>query len=253
MSMPQLDWSNVQQVQQMLSEVNNLTVVLRLSLAVLLGGIIGIERGRKARPAGFRTHMLVCLGAALAMLTNQYIFQTYGVSDPVRLGAQVISGIGFLGAGTIIVTGRHQVRGLTTAAGLWASACMGLAIGVGFYFAAIVTTVAILFVTSMLHRVDEYVHSKSKVMELYVEFCEIGHVSGFMEAMREKGIRVTEIEMTKVSPSGPAGSSGASRVANASDSTVAAMMTLRSDQKRDHADILALVGRVEGVNFAERI
>lgn len=245
-----LDWA---QMQEMLGQVNNVTVVLRLSLAVLLGGIIGIERGRKARPAGFRTHMLVCLGAALAMLTNQYVFQTFGVSDPVRLGAQVISGIGFLGAGTIIVTGRHQVRGLTTAAGLWASACMGLALGVGFYFGAIFTTLAILFVTAMLHRLDEYVHSKSKVLELYVEFCEIGHVSVFMEAMREKGIRVTEIEMTKVSASGSSSTSTSSRLANSTESTVAAMMTLRSDQRRDHADILALVGRVDGVNFAERI
>ncbi len=231
-----MDW---EQMTQTLAEINTVSVTVRLVLSVVLGGCIGIERGRKGRPAGFRTHMLVCLGSALAMMTNQYVFQMFHTSDLVRLGAQVISGIGFLGAGTIIVTGRHQVRGLTTAAGLWATACMGLAIGIGFYSAAILSAVAILFVSSILHQLDEYVLSKSKVMEVYVEFSQIGHVSGFIEAMREENIRVAEIEMTKVSA--------------ASDSAVAAVMTLRSDRKRDHADMLAMVGRVEGVNFAERI
>jgi len=89
---------------------------------MLLGGILGIERGRKYRPAGFRTYMLVCLGTTIVMLTNQYVYERYGGGDPVRMGAQVISGIGFLGAGTIIVTGHNQVKGLTTAAGLWAAA-----------------------------------------------------------------------------------------------------------------------------------
>lgn len=233
-----MDWAAIKET---LAGINMVSIVVRLLMAVIMGGLIGIERGRKGRPAGFRTHMLVCLGSALAMLTNQYVFEVFNTSDPVRLGAQVISGIGFLGAGTIIVTGRHQVRGLTTAAGLWASACMGLAIGIGFYSAAIVTCVAILFVSAMLHRLDEYVHSKSKVMELYVEFEEISHISNFIESLKEHRIRVTEIEMTKVSTT-------ATTKAN-----VAAIMTLRSEEKKDHADMLALVGRIEGVNFAERI
>ena len=113
------------------------SMVLRILLAILLGGIIGMERGMKNRPAGLRTYMLVCLGACIVMLTNQYVYQTYGVGDPVRMGAQVISGIGFLGAGTIIVTSRNQIKGLTTAAGLWASACVGLAVGIGLYEVAI--------------------------------------------------------------------------------------------------------------------
>ena len=106
----------------MMEELNSVSIIARLCLAVLCGGIIGVERGRKGRPAGFRTHILVCLGSALAMMTNAYLIEYYGGGDPARLGAQVISGIGFLGAGTIIVTGRQQVKGLTTAAGLWASA-----------------------------------------------------------------------------------------------------------------------------------
>ena len=146
-----------------LRELNWISIVLRLALAIICGGIIGIERGRKGRTAGFRTHVLVCIGAALTVLTNQYMMQYFGGGDPARLGAQVINGIGFLGAGTIIVTGRHKVKGLTTAAGLWACACMGLAIGIGFYEAAIAACVLILFVNSALHRMDNYVVSKSKV------------------------------------------------------------------------------------------
>ena len=119
--------------------------VLRLALAMLLGGCIGLERERKRRPAGFRTYMLVCLGAALTVLLSLYEYTLItgpwsalaaelGMkTDVSRFGAQVINGIGFLGAGTILVTGRQQVKGLTTAAGLWASACTGLAVGAGFY------------------------------------------------------------------------------------------------------------------------
>ena len=114
-------------------EVTYLAVALRILAAVIIGGLLGIERGMKNRAAGLRTYMLVCVGACLIMLTNQFIFQTYGTGDPVRMGAQVVSGIGFLGAGTIIVTHRSQIKGLTTAAGLWSAAGVGLALGIGFY------------------------------------------------------------------------------------------------------------------------
>ena len=107
-------------------------IVLRILSAAILGGILGVERGRKNRAAGLRTYMLVCVGSCLIMLTNQYIYQVCQSGDPVRMGAQVVSGIGFLGAGTIIVTRRSQIRGLTTAAGLWADAAVGLALGIGF-------------------------------------------------------------------------------------------------------------------------
>ncbi|NLN47211.1 MAG: MgtC/SapB family protein, partial [Clostridiaceae bacterium] len=136
-----------------LRELNTLSIVVRMLFAILAGGVIGMERERKRRPAGFRTHMLVCLGSALVMMINQYIFYTFTQSsDPARLGAQVISGIGFLGAGTILITSRQQVRGLTTAAGLWASACMGLAIGIGFYEGALIACVCIFLTITLLDR-----------------------------------------------------------------------------------------------------
>ena len=131
-------------------EVTYLAVALRMLSAIILGGMIGLERGMKNRPAGLRTYMLVCTGSCLIMLTNQFIFQVFGTGDPVRMGAQVVSGIGFLGGGTIIVTRHSRIKGLTTAAGLWASAAVGLALGIGFYEAAIIGGVAIFVIMTLL-------------------------------------------------------------------------------------------------------
>ena len=134
-------------------ELNFSSVLLRLLLAMIFGGMIGLERGRKHRAAGFRTYMLVCLGATLTSILSQYLYvrldtdwlgfaeTTSRQIDVSRFGAQVYSGIGFLAAGTIIVTGRQEVKGLTTAAGLWASACMGIAIGAGFYECVVIAFV----------------------------------------------------------------------------------------------------------------
>jgi Uncharacterized membrane protein len=125
--------NTINELTNYLREVNTASIILRLTLATICAGIIGLERGRKKRPAGLRTHILVCIGATLIMITGQYMRDILHIQDDVsRMGAQVISGIGFLGAGTIIVVGRNEVKGLTTAAGLWACACMGLAIGIGF-------------------------------------------------------------------------------------------------------------------------
>ncbi len=220
-----------------LVSINTVSILARLGLSVICGGIIGLERGKKGRPAGFRTHILVCMGSALAIMTNQYIVETFGVSDPARLGAQVISGIGFLGAGTIIVTGRHQVKGLTTAAGLWACACMGLAIGIGFYEAAIAACACIFFVSTLLHRFDHYVLSRSKVMDLYVEFGSISDISSFMARMKVQGISIVELEMTKVN--------------STSDAEVAAIMTIKSEEAKEHADVMGLISQMPGVKFVE--
>ncbi len=222
-----------------LSSVNDTSIILRLLMAVICGGIIGYERGRAGRPAGLRTHILVCLGSTLAILTNQYVFETYGVSDPTRLGAQVISGIGFLGAGTIIVTGRHQVKGLTTAAGLWATACMGLAIGIGFYKAAIVGCVLIFFSTVVLHRLDNNMLSKSKVMDIYVEFDKTASMSTVLDAMKTSMASIDNIEMVKPSYS--------------SDASAAAIMTLRLKEKKFRLDVVTKVCAIDGVSFAEEI
>lgn len=222
-----------------LNSINDTSIMLRLVLAVVLGGAIGFERGRSGRPAGLRTHILVCLGSALAIMTNQYIFEIFEIGDPTRMAAQVISGIGFLGAGTIIVTGRHQVKGLTTAAGLWATACMGLAIGIGFYKAAIATCVLIVFTTVVLHRLDNYMLSKSKVIDVYVEFNASASITAVLEALKALVVHIDSIEMVKP--------------AYGATANIAAIMTLRLREKRVRMEIVAKVCALEGVEFAEEI
>ena len=222
-----------------LYSINDSSIIVRLILAVLLGGIIGFERGRAGRPAGLRTHILVCLGSTLAIMTNQYIFEKYGIGDPTRMAAQVISGIGFLGAGTIIVTGRHQVKGLTTAAGLWATACMGLAIGIGFYKAAIATCFLISFATVVLHRLDNSMLSKSKVMDIYIEFNKQVPMTLILEEMKKNHVHIDSLEMVKPTID--------------TNVTAAAIMTLRLKKRRVKLDVIAKINAIEGVEFVEEI
>lgn len=127
------------------------STLLRLVLAALCGGIVGAEREAKRRPAGFRTHILICIGAAITTSTSQYLGLKMGYpTDLGRLGAQVVAGVGFIGAGTILVTRGQQVRGLTTAAGLWAVAIVGLALGAGYFELSLIATVLILLAEAFL-------------------------------------------------------------------------------------------------------
>lgn len=138
-----------------LSEPTLPAMIVRTLLAIICAGIIGYDRNTHSAAAGLRTHILVCIGSMLAMSTGQYAGLLYSGVDASRIGAQVVSGIGFLGAGSIIVTSRNQVKGLTTAAGLWAAGCIGLAIGIGFYEGAIVGTIAVVFAERMLRRISK--------------------------------------------------------------------------------------------------
>lgn len=145
-------------------------MITRLLLAAIFGGIIGFEREHPNRPAGFRTHILVCVASSLTMLTAQFMLQRYaGVTnfDPTRLGAQVISGIGFLGAGTIIKDD-FKVRGLTTAASLWSIACIGLATGGGYYLGAGVATIIIFFTLLLLKKIEKRLPPKTSTRALYI-------------------------------------------------------------------------------------
>lgn len=174
------------------------SVVFRLFLATVLAAAIGFERGKKRHAAGLRTHVVVCIGAASVMLVNQYLCLYFNsAADPARLGAQVISGIGFLGAGTIIITGHQrtqQVKGLTTAAGLWASACMGLAIGIGFYEAAVIMCLFLVSVIVFLNRLDERYLKSSTVMQIYVEHMPELPFSAVLQTLRAQGWHVTHME-----------------------------------------------------------
>lgn len=177
-----------------LREVTYLAVALRILAAAFLGGMMGLERGLKNRAAGLRTYMLVCVGACLIMLTNQFIYQTYGTGDPVRMGAQVVSGIGFLGAGTIIVTRRNQIKGLTTAAGLWAAAGVGLALGIGFYEGALAGALTVLVVMTLLQRMDNKMHSKTRALDIYFELSDAVSLGDFLRNVRALELEICDVQ-----------------------------------------------------------
>ena len=178
-----------------LREVTLLAVIVRIVVSFVLGGMLGMERGLKQRPAGLRTYMLVCVGACMIMLTNEYIVQVYGTGDPARMAAQVVSGIGFLGAGTIIVTKHSQIKGLTTAAGLWAAAAVGLATGIGFYEAAIVGAMVIFITLSVLSNLDSRMHRKTDHFDAYVELPESVSLGMFMDALANRNITMEDAQL----------------------------------------------------------
>lgn len=157
-----------------------LTGLVRIGLAAVLGALIGSERSKKHRPAGLRTHTLVCVASALVMVTNEQLIYAYGAGDPTRMGAQVVSGIGFLGAGTILTDRQNRIRGLTTAAGLWASACIGLAVGGGFYIGGIVSCLLILLIFTKFIDVENHFLRKSRIMEINISFDSPKNLNNFV-------------------------------------------------------------------------
>ena len=174
-----------------LRDVTLLSVTVRMLLAVLCGGIIGIEREFKRRPAGFRTHILICLGAAMTTLTSQYLYLCLGqYTDMARLGAQVVAGIGFIGAGTIIVTRRQRVKGLTTAAGLWAAAIIGLALGGGFYEGGLFATALIMIAELFFSRVEYRMLKNAPEVNLYVEYSDNRTMDVLLQEFREHGLKI---------------------------------------------------------------
>ena len=222
-----------------LREITYLAVALRIFSAVILGGLIGLERGLKNRAAGLRTHMLVCVGACLIMVTNQFIYQTTGTGDPVRMGAQVISGIGFLGAGTIMVTRRHQVKGLTTAAGLWTAAGVGLTLGIGFYEAAVIGSLAVFTVMTLMQKMDNRVHRKTMDFDLFVELTPALSFGNFLKKMRQLEIEVAEVQKE---PS-----------TDADSGNRAYLLAMHTKTRRLHMDVLEEIQNIEGVSYTEII
>ena len=228
-----------------LRELNLVSILFRIFLSVMIGGFLGMERGKKNRPAGLRTYILVCLGSALVMMTNQYVYLTYQTGDPMRLGAQVISGVGFLGAGTIILTGRNKIMGITTAAGLWTAACGGLAIGVGFYEGAVLGGIVIAFTVSGLLRFDIWLRKKSKYLELYVEYnAEKGAFSGFLQYAREHQFEVKNIQISK----GYMWQSSEGR-----QRTLSYIVTVSSQVHRTHSEMIEVLAHEKGIQFIEEL
>lgn len=155
------------QIVEYLRNFNYVTICLRIILAIIAGGFIGNERGKHGSAAGLRTHILVCIGSAMTALTGYYVYDILKISgDALRLAAQVVSGIGFLGAGMIIIKNSNVVTGLTTAAGMWATAAIGIALGYGFYSGAIIATAACMFTAAFLTRLER---KRKRTAHIYLE------------------------------------------------------------------------------------
>lgn len=221
---------------------------LRLLMASLAGGLIGLDRAKKHRAAGFRTHMIVCMGAALTMVLGTYLSvmisgEAWGLdatvyrTDVSRFGAQVINGIGFVGAGTILVTGRQQVKGMTTAAGLWASACMGIAIGAGFYTAALIGCFLIFITVAVFSKLETFILAHSRNMNLYVEFEHPDDLSDVLEQIKEQEARIFDVEITRATKG----------------TYPYAVVSMRLPRKKSHTAVMTAVAQVENVRVIEEI
>lgn len=222
-----------------MSDFSTASVIFRLCLATICGGLIGIDRGRKRRPAGFRTYMLVCIGASLTMLISQYTRDVLGITtDVTRLGAQVINGIGFLGAGTIIVTRRQQVKGLTTAAGLWASACMGIAIGAGYYVAAVSACLLIMLVLIVLSKLEVRIMASARTMTVSVGYDTNDDIVQIIDTLKAKKVHVVDLEIVKMA---------------SGESTPSAVLSLRLPKRFKHTELLESLAGIDGVNQVEEI
>ena len=221
---PHLDW---------------VSVAVRLLLAVVCGGIIGLERERKRRPAGFRTHILICLGAAMTTLTSQYLVLELGLfTDMARLGAQVIAGIGFIGAGTIIITKRRQVKGLTTAAGLWTSAIVGLCCGAGYVEGAVIATLVILLAELVFARLEYFIVSNARTVNLYVEYTASENLGNIIDTIKRKGGYIVDMEITK----------------NAADGrNPCVIFSLNTPRKTSHQALMTIIAKLDGVVSVEEL
>lgn len=232
-------------------QLNMESILLRLALAMFFGGLIGLEGGRKGRAAGFRTYMLVSLGAALTILLGQYEVEmlrshwapiqalTGTHVDVARFGAQVINGIGFLGAGTIIVTGKQQVKGATTAAGLWASACAGLAIGAGFYECILLAYPLVFFIVRFLPVWEDVVVNNLRNINIYVEYDTVENTGVILRRLRELDVQIYEVDINREGLSG--------------NGRPCAVFTIRLNKRTTHTRVLAYISQLECISNVEEV
>ena len=223
-----------------LRDITVVSIFVRLLLSVLCGGLIGVEREFKRRSAGFRTHILICLGAAMTTLTSEFLFlNMHYYLDISRIGAGVVSGIGFIGAGTIIVTRNQRVKGLTTAAGLWTAAIVGLTIGAGYYEGGVIATVLILLIEIVFDRFERIALRRVPEINLYVEYAEKSALESLMRFFHAKDATVNDLEISRASESG----------ANNS----CAILALQLKHRGDADELISELQRQKGILFVEEL
>lgn len=217
-----------------------IAVFLRLVLAAAVGIVVGAEREHKNKIAGVKTHVLVCLGSAMAMIVSEYLMHQFpeARADLNRIGAQVVSGVGFLGVGTIMVTGRDQVQGLSTAAGLWACACIGLAAGAGYVEGTLIAMMFVLFTYVVLSRVDAWVHKNERTIDVYVELEDGYGVRELIQNLRSQSYDYSNLSLLR---------DGEGRLGGA------VALELRRPQENGKDSTIGMLQHFECVAFADEI
>ncbi len=228
------------QVIDYLQGTSSLAVAIRLVIATIFGGLVGWERIIKHHSAGIKTHALVSLGSASATALNIYLALIPGLSaDVSRIPAGVVSGIGFLGAGTIIVTGRKQIKGLSTAATLWVTSCMGMAIGAGYLAIGCVCLVMVGFSNILLLQLSNRVEGYSKYMSIYIEVNKNRGVTKLSKFLTDEGFTISSMIKSK------------EKTLESSDAGL--LLDLDLDKKRSHTEVLNMLGELEYVNYVEEV
>ncbi|MBP9988061.1 MAG: MgtC/SapB family protein [Ruminococcus sp.] len=231
--------------------ISFLSLFIKIFLAVFFGGLIGLERGQKHRAAGSRTYMIVCLGATLTLILAQYnafelstrfhylVDLISAKTDVTRFASKAVGGIGFLGAGTIIVTGRQEVKGLTTAAGLWASACMGIAIGAGFYECAILGFILIVVTTVFFNKIGSWIVLNARNMDVYVEFDTMENLGEIINTVKNLNIQIFDVDIQKEKTSNGV--------------TIGAVLSTRLPKGESHSHVMSKISKFDFVRLVDEI
>ncbi len=213
-------------------------IIIRIIASLLLGCLIGLDIGVKKRGAGAKTSSIICLGATLIMLTAQYMDIVFPEkTDISRMAAQVISGVGFLGVGTIIVSG-HQIKGLTTAASLWACACIGLATGIGLIDISVIITLLMIVILHALPAIEKYLYEHSKYFGLYIDLENNHVIPKFLEACKAENIEIDSFDVTKP---------------KSSNKSVSIIATIKIPDFKKSDYYMSVLENIEGVIFIEII
>lgn len=221
--------------EQFLQQFDILSIFIRLTMSMIFGASIGFDRSKKGSPAGLKTHSLVCIGSTLVMLTSEYCFVNYGLGDITRLPAQVISGIGFLGAGMILVTGNDRIKGLTSAASIWFSACIGLAVGIGFYFGAFVATILELFVLKLLSK-HFSTQANQVTIDLYIEYTSSFDLSSTILLMKNHKIELVNEDNHLL------------KNLNVKENSHSTIISLQISNTMDESELISLFQNIQGIN-----
>ena len=222
-----------------IEEFNIVSVIVRLMLSTFAGAIIGLERRLHGKSAGVKTFSLVCLGSSLVMVTNEFLMDSYPSGDVARLGAQVISGVGFLGVGTIIITGRNYVKGLTTAASLWTTACLGIAFGSGYIAAGLIALLFVFLIMTVLSGIGRRADAYTPYIHLYLEIGREAGIEVLYDYVQENDFRISSIDKQQ-------------KLA-INDKDLSLLVEIDLHKRLNHAEIVEALSKLEAVHYIEEI